>query len=209
MAVTFGTLIERMLYETNKSANDFETGIKNAIVSALIYMESNHPWLLSKAGDVIISEGTRATDLPDDLNTLITAQYNIGTVINGDRQGFLQLSFNELINLFNNTSESGYPTRYAVFGDQLYVYPYTNTDTTVTLYYNYTDTTYPAVDSDTSVWFDDKLVDGVRYKALEIFYRDTLQTPELGNVYTAITRNFEDTLKKRNNYRDRNNLLNT
>lgn len=208
MAETLGTLVARILFESNREGEVFEQGAKNAIVSAIIYMESKFPWLFYKKGIVTIPAGQEAIDLPDDLARLIDAKYNIGTVLYGARQGFIGIPYIDLNSYYNNTQSSGYPSVYSVFGNQLYVYPITNTDLDITLSYNYKDSFYPTAEDDSSIWFADETIDCVRYKALEIFYRDTLQaTLETIATYASASDDFQRNLIARNNQKQVLNKL--
>lgn len=207
MAITLGNLKTRILYETNKSGDEFDYGVNNAIVTAIKYMEQIHPWVFSKSASLTILATTNAVNLPGDFNRLLDAKYFIGNCSYGSRAGFNSIPYDELFNLFSNTAESGYPTKYAIYGNQLYVYPVTNSDTPILINYNYKDEFYPETDSDSSVWFDDQTVDCVRNKALEIFYRDTLQSPEIANSYIPIFQDYSNTLIRKNNKRSVFNLL--
>lgn len=207
MAETLGSLKTRILYETNKSGADFDYGVKNAIVSAIKYMEQKHPWVFSKAAIITILSGNNYVNLPDDFNRLLDAKYSIGTSIYGTRQGFTSMPYDDLNAMITNTGEAGYPTKYSIYGSQFFVYPFTNSDTDITIHYNYKDTFYPDSDEDTSVWFDSQTIDAVRNKALEIFYRDTLESPEIANSYLPIFQDYSDTLSRKNNKRLVYNVL--
>lgn len=207
MAATLGDLKTRILYETNKSGADFDYGVTNAIVTAIKYMEQLHPWVFSKTAIITILATTNAIDLPEDFNRLLDAKYSIGSCIYGSRQGFVSIPYDELFNLMTSTAQTGYPLKYAIYGQQFIVYPITSSDTPITINYNYKDSTYPAVNSDTSVWFNDQTIDAVRNKALEIFYRDTLESPEIANSYVPIFQDYSAVLKSKNNKRMVFNLL--
>jgi hypothetical protein len=201
MAGNLLDLRTRILYETNKSGSDFTYGANNAIVTAIIHMEQKHPWVFAKTGQIIIPANTNVGSLPADFNQLLDAQFINGTGLWGSRQGFTIMSYDDLFNLFRNTNEEGFPRKYAVYGDQLYVYPYTNTAITININYNFTDAFYPANDTDTSVWFNNETIDAVRNKALEIFYRDTLQSPEIADTYVPIFMDYSNNLSRKNNKR--------
>jgi hypothetical protein len=211
MAVTLGALKTRILYETNNTSADFDTGVTNAIITAIKFMEMTHPWVFTKTGVITILEGKNSVSLPADFNQLLDAKYTIpndpitnpggSPVLYGTRQGFTIMSFADLNSKIWSTAEAGYPCRYAVYGAVLYVYPYVSANVPITIDYNYKDAFYPATDNDTSVWFDDQTVDVVRNKALEIFYRDTLQSPEISNSYVPVFENYSNALKSKNNKR--------
>jgi hypothetical protein len=211
MAVTLGDLSTQILYETNKSGQEFNYGVTNAIITAIKYMEQKHPWVFSKTAIItIVATSTavsNAVNLPADFNRLLDAKYAIGNCLYGTRQGFVSIPYDELNSLITNTAQTGYPLKYAIYGDQFYVYPFTNTNIDFTINYNYKDAIYPAVPSDTSVWFNDQTIDAVRNKALEVFYRDTLESPEIANSYVPIFQDYSDNLSRKNNKRSVYNLL--
>ncbi len=207
MAVTLGELKTRILFETDKSGSDFEYGVTNAIVTAIKYLEHKHPWVFNKTGVITISAGTNYANLPDDFSRLLDAKYSIGNCLYGARQGFTNVTYADLNSYMTTTAETGYPARYAIYGAQLYVTPNTANAIDVTISYNYKDSSYPSNDDDISVWFDDQTIDLVRNKALEIFYRDTLQTPELADTYLGIFQDYSNNLSKRNNTRLVQNVL--
>ena len=57
------------------------------------------------------------------------------------------------------------------------------------------------------VWFNDQTIDVVRNKALEVFYRDTLQSPEIANSYVPIYQDYSAALSAKNNKRQVFNIL--
>lgn len=213
MAATLGDLKTRILYETNKNGSDFDYGVTNAIVTAIKYMEMEHPWVFSKGATITILTGTNSVALPADFNQLLDAKYSIPntatgiTILYGAMQGFTSMTYPDLNAMIWSTGETGFPTRYAVWGNQFFVYPYTNTAVPITINYNYKDSFYPAVNNDESVWFNDQTIDVVRNKALEVFYRDTLQSPEIANSYVPIYQDYSAALSAKNNKRQVFNIL--
>lgn len=207
MAVTLGNLTDRILRETNMSGAEFTLGVKEAIVTAIKFMEMDFIWLFYKIGTITVLAGGNATSLPDDLAKLIDAKYPIGSVIYGADQGFVGIPYPDLNALFNNTTSSGYPLKYAVYGTQFYIYPYTDTDITFTLSYNYKDSFYPETDNDISIWFNDETVDAVRYKAKEVFYRDTLQSEIEAAPFRGAFKEWEQNMVIKNNNRQLINII--
>jgi hypothetical protein len=217
VAGTLGDLKTRILYETNKSGADFDYGVTNAIVSAIIYMEQHHPWMFVKQAFFTIDAGTNFFTFPADFNELIDAKYAIVSppfpaplssyVYYGVRQGFTPLPYDDLNSLFTNGGQTGYPTQYATLGNIFYVYPITSSDTPVLITYHYKDEVYPEANNEVSIWFGDQTIDALRNKALEIFYRDTLQSPEIANTYVAIYQDYIDTIKRKNSSKTIYNIL--
>lgn len=206
MTITLGTLKTQILNETQRDSSEFGSYVQSAILSSIKFMEAEHPYVFQKGGTLTISSGSNTASLPSDLNQLIYASYTVGPSIYNASVGFNAVNFSDLLSFFSSTSETGNPLKYSMFGGLFYVYPYTQSDITFTLYYYYTDSSYPQTDSDTSVWFDDHTVDCVRAKATEEFYRYTLQTPEKADQYLTSFATYLNNLRARN-VRQFNNQL--
>jgi hypothetical protein len=207
MALTFGALTNQILLETNRSLADYGDFVKSSILSAIVFMETECPYLFEKISTVTITEGNNAVNLPDDWNQPVYVQYTIDGTLYGLLQGFTPSTYTDLIRLFNSTNDVGNPAKYAFFSGQLFVFPYTQGDITFTLSYYYKDATYPQIDSDTSIWFSPLTIDCVKAKATEIFYTYPLQTPEKGIAYKASFDVFLQNLEMRNNIKRQTNLL--
>jgi hypothetical protein len=201
MAVTLGALADRIQIETNQDGTEFRDGIKRAIVTAIKFMEAKFVWLFYKTSTVTILAGGNAVDLPDDFARLVDVKFAIGTVLYGKNQGFIGVPFPDLNGYFSNTDTTGIPLKYSIYGNQLYIYPLTDSDIDFTVNYNYKDSFYPADDADSSIWFNDETVDCVRYKAEEIFYRDMLQSLEMSLPYQAAFKEWEANLIEKNTNR--------
>lgn len=216
MAVNFGQLIQQILDDTNRDASTllngsgtstYKTAVGRAIVTAIKYMESNLYWAFRKNAVVTILDQTDSISLPPDFSSLITIQFSIGNTLYSLREGFTNVTFEDLLSYYNNSAEQGIPRKYAVFNNTLYVYPLASGDTPFTIYYYEKDEFYPAVDEDTSIWFSDETVDLVRMKAMERFYHDTLQSSEIANTYALAVVDFEKNLMRKNNLRQNYNTL--
>jgi hypothetical protein len=216
MAVNFGQLIQQILDDTNRDASTllngsgtstYKTAVGRAIVTAIKYMESSLYWAFKKNAVVTILDQENSVSLPADFSSMITVQFTIGNTLYSLREGFTNQTFEDLLAYYNNTAEQGIPRKYAVFNDRMYIYPLASGDTDFTIYYYEKDEFYPAVDEDTSIWFSDATVDLVRMKAMERFYHDTLQSPELAGTYTNAVADFERNLMRKNNLRQTYNTL--
>lgn len=199
MVTTFGELQQRILYETNKTAQDFSYGVQNAIRTAIIYLEAQHPWLFTKTAVVTVLADTNATNLPSDFNQIANVvYYRYGDMYN-QANGFVQMSYSDLQNLYGGTSNGGLPLKFAIWGEQLHIYPITLSDQEFVITYYYKDENLPQNDNDISIWFNDETIDALRNKALEIFYRDTLQSAEIADTYVQIYLDYIRNLQTRNN----------
>jgi hypothetical protein len=216
MAVTFGELIEQILEDTNRdgstllnplSASTYKTAVGRAIITAIKYLESSLYWAYKTSAQFTITTALNSMALPADFSSIITVQFNIGNSLYSLRQGFLNITFEDLIALYQNTGETGIPRQYALFNNTFYVYPTVGADTTFTVYYYQKDVFYPDADDDTSIWFGDETVDLVRMKAMERFYHDTLQSSEIASTYSNAAMDFERNLMRKNNQRQNYNIM--
>lgn len=207
MTITLGDLKTQIQAITSRVSSDFADFAQLGILSAIKYMETEHPYVLQKSGTVTVLANTNSIPLPDDLNQLIYVQYNIGGVVYNVPVGFQGMTYPELLNLFSTTTQVGNPTAYAVFNESLYIFPFSTNDFTYTLSYYYTDATYPSSDSDTSVWFNDATLDCVRTKAIEWFYRFPLESPQLADTYLVTFNDYLRNLRMKSNTKRYNNRL--
>lgn len=204
---TLGTLTAEILFNTNRDES-FAPAVKEALRTAIRYMESNYFWQFKKTADLIIQEGENNVGLPPDFCNMITARYLWNGSYYSIYQGFLNGNFPDVISTFANpTSQQGQPSRYALFGNTLYVNTYMSGDTPITIYYYYKDEFYPTTDFDTSIWFDDNVVDATKLKAMERFYHDTLQSFDNAQTYRDAFNDFMKSLMIKNNYRQTFNKL--
>lgn len=217
MAVNFGQLTQWILDDTNRDASTllnggvssatYKTAVQRAIVTAIKYMESSLYWAFKTSSVVTILDQEYSVSLPPDFSSLVAIQFSIGSTLYSLREGFVNLSFPEMLSFYQNSGEQGTPRKYAIYDDRLYIYPLASGDTNFTLYYYQKDVFYPQNDEDTSIWFSDETVDLVRMKAMERFYHDTLQAPEIASRYTIAVDDFERNLMRKNNLRQNNNVL--
>lgn len=207
MAVTLGTLKNRILFDTNRDVSTYGDSINKSIVTAISFMQSKYFWNFKKFGQVVIPNGKNSINLPADYQNMITVQFSIGNTLYSLNQGFLNITFEDLIAKFNTTAQVGTPQRYAVFNNVLYVFPLTPGDTTFTVYYYYKDTFLPETDADSSIWFADDTIDLIRLKAMERFYHDTLQSPEIASAYALAFNDFESNFCLKNSNKQQYNML--
>jgi hypothetical protein len=217
MTINFGQLTQQILDDTNRdgatllnggsSNSTYETAVQRAIVTAIKYMESSLYWAFKTVTNITVLDTAFSTPLPANFSSLVAVQFTIGNVLYSLRQGFTNQTFPDVLSYFNNTAEQGIPRKYAIFNNTFYIHPLAAGDTVFTIYYYQKDEFYPAVDEDTSIWFADETVDLVRMKAMERFYHDTLQSPELAGAYSTAAADFERNLMRKNNLRQNNNIL--
>lgn len=214
MADTLGTLTSQILFEIERDSTTYTLPVQRAILSALNYIEEEAYWLLEKMDTITVLNSQNFTALPADFNQLMDVTYLFGERFYGMAQGFKVVNWPDYLT-FRDIIYDSQPKKASIWGDNFYIYPYADGNIPFQMYYYYTDATRPDIDSATglfppsyvSVWFDRKTVDIVRYKALEIIYRDVLITPELALPYKQAYDEFLDNLIIKNNQRQNINIL--
>jgi hypothetical protein len=199
MALTFGQMTSQILSETYRDAS-FSTQVQNAIVSAIKELEIEELFINSKFALIPVLPRTNVVPLPADFISVLQLNLLIGTgtspdgsppspppppplqpgtysVINAS-SGFSECTFYDLQTYRYQFWENGTPGRWALFGNDLYLHPWADNYYWIDMWYYYRDN-YPVYPQDTSIWLDDFTQDVTRYKARGIFYRDSLQSPEL------------------------------
>jgi hypothetical protein len=166
---------------------------------------------------VVIAGSANIIPLPDDFSSVIAFNYIWGYQVFGLREGFQGVTYAELSDYYNLITQTGQPMKWAILNNNIYIYPSISlaqipnnppiNQPIFNLIYNYKDVVYPSAPNDVSIWFGNNTVDMCRYKALEVFYRDTLQSPEIGMQYASAFNDFQKNLITRNNYRSVSNLL--
>ena len=195
MALTFGQMTTQILAETYRDAS-FSTQVQNAIVSAIKELEIEQLFINTELVYITVPAYVDHVPLPTDFISVLQLSlligpvpplptppvfpqdYNSFTIVTAS-SGFEERSFYDLKNFRRFGSDQGIPGVWAIFGDKLYLHPWTNTGNYILeMYYYYRDA-YPVNENDTSIWMGDFTQDVTRYKARGIFYRDSLQSPEL------------------------------
>ena len=205
MAVTFGQMTLRILRETSRDAS-MEEGVQDAIVTAIKELEREQYWLFEKVGDIALLEGTDNVDLPADFAEMSTLRLLFNDTYRTQMFGFTPVTNHEIFN-FVRQNNPGVPYMWSIYGDKIYVYPFASGDYTLNLHYYYKDTVYPSLFSDSSIWLDDLTEDLTRYKALAIFYRDSLQAEEKAMFYEQKADAAVSNMRIRNNQRLQINRL--
>jgi hypothetical protein len=205
MAVTFGQMTLRILRETSRDAS-MEEGVQDAIVTAIKELEREQYWLFEKVGDIALLEGTDNVDLPTDFAEMSTLRLLFNDTYRTQMFGFTPVTNHEIFN-FVRQNNPGVPYMWSIYGNKIYVYPFASGNYTLNLHYYYKDTVYPSLFSDSSIWLDDLTEDLTRYKALAIFYRDSLQAEEKAMFYEQKAENAVSNMRIRNNQRLQINRL--
>lgn len=220
MALTFGQMTNQILAETYRD-NSFSIQVQNAIVSAIKELETEELFLNQKFTQLTVAENQFIIPLPEDfisvlLMTLINGQ---GEVIYTSANGFKETTMFELETYKSQRKlQIGIPSWWALYENDIHIWPAPAQNSggyTLNLFYYYRDGTYPipfvtpddASYNATSIWLDDFTQDVTRYTARGIFYRDSLQSPELAASDMQKAQDALARLKIRNSQRENLNNL--
>lgn len=220
MALTFGQMTAQILAETYRDAS-FSIAVQNAIVSAIKELETEELFLNQTFTQLTVSDSQFIVPLPENfisvlLMTLLNSQ---GSVIYTAADGFKETTIWELETYKGQRRlEQGIPYCWALYENNIHIYPAPAVDSggyIINLFYYYRDGSYPEVFTSpndesfnaTSIWLDDFTQDVTRYTARGIFYRDSLQSPELAASDMQKAQDALARLKIRNSQRENLNNL--
>lgn len=221
MALTFSQMTQQILAETYRDAS-FTTAVENAITSAIKELEMNQLFINVAFAELILSDGTDNVDLPEDFISVLELQLISNlygdtppsplpyTVINTAANGFREMTFWELKTYQNYYQPyGGWPFGWALWGNKIYITPYSQSNFKLHLYYYRRDGMYPPYPDPNyiSIWMGDFTQDVTRYTARSIFYRDSLQSPELAAYDAAKAQEALSLLKARSGQREVINTL--
>ena len=224
MALTFGQMVDQILMETNRTGNAiFTTEVQNAVVSAIKELETEELFLNQKFVVLPIDPFQFIIPLPEDfvsvlLMNLVDQDHNS---IYTAATGFKETTMFELEtyrNQFNGQfgQVQGLPGYWALYENSIHMYPAASNDGHfLNLFYYYRDGSYPANYTEpgqgsynaTSIWLGDFTQDVTRYTARGIFYRDSLQSPELAASDMQKAQDALSRLKIRNSQRENLNNM--
>lgn len=213
MALTFGQMTDLILAETYRDAS-FTSAVQNAIVSAIKELEPQQLFINTAFAQLTLPANQNFTAVPEDFIAVLELQLvsNVndqpGQVVLTAAGGFTEMTFWELLT-YQPLIEaaSGNPYGWALWGNNIYVTPYPQNLFFLNLYYYNRDGYYPVNYNDTSIWLGDFTQDVTRYTARGIFYRDSLQSPELATSEFAKAADALSKLKIRNSQRETINVL--
>ncbi len=217
MALTFGQMTDQILMETNRTGNPvFVTEVQNAIVSAIKELETEELFLNQTFVEIAVPDEEFIIPLPEDFISVLTMTLlnGAGNVIYTAATGFKETTMYELITYRNryagSNNNQGMPGYWALYGNDVHIWPAPAIGSDgylLQLYYYYRDGDYPTEYDDTSIWLDDFTQDVTRYTARGIFYRDSLQSPELAASDMKKAQDALARLKIRNSQRENLNNM--
>ena len=212
MALTFGQMTAQILLETYRD-DSFSTQVQNAIVSAIKELETEELFLNQKYAQISVPEQTFFVPLPEDFVSalLLTLSNGNGDTIYTSATGFKETTMWELETYKSRQGQQqGIPGFWALYGTNIHLWPAPaigDTTYVLNLWYYFRDGTYPSNPNDTSIWMDDFTQDVTRYTARGIFYRDSLQSPELAASDMQKAQDALNRLKIRNSQRENLNNM--
>ncbi len=217
MALTFGQMTDQILMETNRTGNPiFQIEVQNAIVSAIKELETEELFLNQKYVQLSVADNQFIIPLPEDFVSVLLIKLLSGTggdTVYTSADGFKETSFWDLQTYKNRFGliQYGIPAWWALYETDIHVWPAPAMNSPgylLDLFYYYRDGTYPTQYNDTSIWMGDFTQDVTRYTARGIFYRDSLQSPELAASDMQKAQDALARLKIRNSQRENlNNLV--
>ena len=225
MAATYGQMRDQILRETYRFGNtDFVIAVQDALVSAVKELEIEQMFLNQKFINLPVGTNQFIIPLPDDFITLLSL-----TLLDQNFQriytpasGFLEVTFWELQTYRWQQFMPGIPASWAMYENAIHLWPTPPGDFNLALFYYNRDGYYPndyvasptpgdpAIQAPwtidqydlTSIWLGDFTEDVTRYTARSIFYRDSLQSPELAASDRAQAQYALSQLRLRNSQRD-------
>lgn len=230
MALTFGQMVDQILMETNRDSNAvFLIEVQNAIVSAIKELETEELFINQKFVQLRVDPYADRVALPNDFISVLTMNLvdNNKNTIFTPATGFKETTIYELETYRSQYNaqyyQQGLPGYWALFGNDIHLYPVANNEGHyLNMWYYFRDGSYPANYSqeipgeppptpssfyDTSIWLGDFTQDVTRYTARGIFYRDSLQSPELAASDISKAQDALARLKIRNSQRENLNNL--
>lgn len=205
MAVTFGQMAARIIRETARD-DSFLESVYDSIITAIKELEIEQYWLFEKSELLTLYDNTNNVILPNDFSSVSTARLLVNDTYFTEVYGFTPVTNHEIFN-YARQQTTGIPFIWAIFGNRIFVYPWSSGDYTIDLRYFYKDATYPVNYNDTSIWLEDLTEDLTRYKALATFYRDSLQAEEKSQFYEAKAMQIINNRRTNNNQRQTINRL--
>lgn len=232
MALTFGQMTSQILSETFRDAS-FSTQVQNAIVTAIKELETSQMFINQKDTFLLVNPFQESILLPNDFINMLQLTLisppgqqtidptqplppppppppygpNQGFTVWTQARGFNVTTMYELKTYRYFNHMVGSPGQWALYANNIEIYPQSDAYYYLHLFYYFRDGYYPSNPNDTSIWMDDFTQDVTRYRARAIFYRDSLQAPELAQSDMDRSEQAMERLKSRTSDRSTINAL--
>ena len=148
---TFGTVRNRILSDLNRtSANDLTSSVETEIKTAIAFYERRRFWFLEARATATTVDGQEYYALPDDFrdddSLVITA--------NGSTFPLMKRTYDVIESWFVQESTKGTPSDYAIYDEQIRLYPIPNGQYVLTLSY-YKQLAELQSEEATNAWMDE------------------------------------------------------
>lgn len=208
MAVNYGQMQQRIKNDVNRPSSSNDTAVKESINTAIRFYNGRRLWFLEEKETLTLLNGDSSVALPDDFQSMLKLKYLYNNFWYSERNGFMETTWESLEDLAENSTATGRPKWWALFGDRIYFDVMANDDFTIDISYIKGDVTEPSADGDTSVFFDEGQ-DLIRYKAESFLYSDYLHDSDGAGTSEAKAQQVYNQLTARQNYKGGRNVLGT
>lgn len=226
MAATYGQMRDQILMETNRLGNTiFVIEVQNALVSAIKELETEQLFINSKFTILSVDTDQFIIPLPGDFISvlnLVLLDSQSRNLLYTAASGFKEVTYWELQTYRWQQYTPGVPANWALYGTNIHLWPTPPGQYNLAMDYYYRDGYYPtdyvtvpgpdepyaqvpwneAQYNLSSLWLGDFTQDVTRYTARSIFYRDSLQSPELAESDREQAQYALSQLRIRNSQRD-------
>lgn len=199
MSVTFGQFISTIANEINR--DDLNTEIGDAINAAITEVETER-YTFNQAIDTTKSftSGVSTIALPDGFFSMVSFKYSDGS--------YTRTLQSRSINWIEEQDDNSYTSRpeyYAIFNEDLRIFPVPNSAYACTISYFRT-YTQPAVSGDTHNLIDNAY-NLIKYKAKAFLFPNLLDDPDRGTFFQGLATAELARLKRHYNLQNQSNQL--
>jgi hypothetical protein len=195
---TLGTMKTRIANEIARA--DLTTEIAESIVSAIAHHDTGSWWFNETSGTFSTSSGTDeyAPATATFLTSLIREDAITATV-QGSRDPLRRISWEQMVDQRWDSTPSGPPMQFAIYGQKFYVYPVPNATYTITIWYAGI-LGVPGADGSTNAW----TTEGealIRARAKMLLFRDVIRDANEAAVQANAEADALVALRRMNNAR--------
>lgn len=173
----FGTMVDRITNEMQRP--DLDAEIKDAINSAIAYYDRENFWFLFSEVPVT---------LPANVESVTSPVWSVDEIMIDQPSGpykMCRISWSTYKDYTSGTTSAGIPESFAVYNDQIYIYPEPQSNTyTLSVSGKVKTAALPLVgDADTNVWMTDAEA-LIRFRAMSYLYDAVLLEHERAAAFT-------------------------
>ncbi len=205
-AVTFSALKTKIQRKVNRPSATYLDDIGDAIVTAIQFWDHKPVWFTETSTTLSLVSGDTSITLPANFKCLDNLQILVNGTYRGHNEDFRLTTSNEMREVWRDPTLTQAPVEYALRNNTIIFNCIADQTYTLRMDYNYGDTTYPSVDGDISVWFDDG-VNVIMYEAMSNFYADRSHDYEQAAAMKAKADSYYNGLLTRSNSRQAEYML--